>query len=263
MKLYQVDAFTKKQFYGNPAAVCILNKNLDDKILQNIAAEMNLSETAFVQKSGNSFNLRWFTPKVEVDLCGHATLSTAHILYEEKIVPIDKEITFDTKSGNLTVNKEASKIVMNFPQKLVKKVICPENIKKAFDIKPLCSYFDNEIYLIEINSDSKLKKLKPDYSALKKENHEFIITAKSTGGKYDFISRFFAPCIGIDEDPVTGSAHSYLGPYWGKKLNKTKLIGFQSSERTGIVECELLKNDRLLLKGEAVTIFKAEFKEIY
>ncbi|MEA3499504.1 MAG: PhzF family phenazine biosynthesis protein [Candidatus Marinimicrobia bacterium] len=261
MRLFQVDAFTKNQFSGNPAAVCILDKHLNDNILQNIAAEMNLSETAFVQKSGNSFNLRWFTPKVEVDLCGHATLATAHILYEEKIVPIDKEITFNTKSGNLFINKEETKIVMNFPQKHVKKIMCPENIKKAFDIKPLDSYFDNEIYLIEIDSDCKLKKLKPDYTALKKEKFEFIITARSTDSNYDFISRFFAPCIGIDEDPVTGSAHSYLAPYWGKKLNKTKLIGFQASERTGIVECELLQNDRLLLKGEAVTIFKGEFEE--
>lgn len=255
MKIYQVDSFTNKAFMGNPAAVCMLEEQMSDSLLQSIASEMNLSETAFILKNETGFDLRWFTPRIEVELCGHATLAAAHILFENRLVPQEEAIEFVTKSGILIVKKDANKLIMDFPQKYLEAAICPQHIKDALGIEPLYTMFDGKRYLIEIADEHILKNMKPDFTVLEKEYFGFMLTARSRDANYDFVSRFFAPCVGINEDPVTGSAHSYLAPYWAAKLNKQKLTGYQVSERTGVIECELIDDNRVLLKGEAVTVF--------
>jgi PhzF family phenazine biosynthesis protein len=258
VKLFQVDAFTNQPFKGNPAAVCFPPRILSDRLLQSIASEMNLSETAFVIRDGKEYNLRWFTPKVEVDLCGHATLAAAHILYEKEFVSNNDEIIFNTKSGKLTIKKSNDKIEMTFPQLFVTPSPCPEYILKAFDIKPTLSYSDRRRFLLEIDDSNQLRELQPDFSLLAKSKYAFMITARSCTKEYDFESRMFAPVVGINEDPVTGSAHCYLAPYWGKKMNKKKMKAFQASERSGIIDCELLDDNKVLLQGNAVTVFEGE-----
>lgn len=262
MQTFIVDAFTDKQYFGNPAGVCILDYELPDTLMNKIAREINHSETAFLLKLDNSYSLRWFTPKTEVSICGHATLATAHILYETGLHEKDKIIEFDTKSGILTAKLTNSMIELDFPQLFVDKCESNEIIEKAFDIKPLFVGKNDKRYLIEIDNIEKLKQIKPDFQLLQKSDRGgFMITAQSYD-KFDFYSRFFAPGVGINEDPVTGSAHCYLAPYWSPRLNKTKMLAFQASERTGIMECELVDNNRVLLRGKAITMneLKTEWK---
>ncbi|MFP4384860.1 MAG: PhzF family phenazine biosynthesis protein [Spirochaetia bacterium] len=259
MKLYQVDSFTDEKFKGNPAAVCILDKPLDGQMMQKIAAEMNLSETAFIESAGSStFNLRWFTPETEVNLCGHATLAAGHVLFSTGTIPDDGLITFHTKSGELKVSKEGKQIVMNFPQFEVQNTECPEQLKAWLGINPAESYYAEKRYLFVVESVSELKHMTPDFYHLADEPYGFMITAESEKQEADFCSRFFAPFVGINEDPVTGSAHSYLAPFWGKRLKKKRLTGLQISKRGGIVTCELLPDRRIHIKGEAVTVFHGE-----
>ena len=263
MKLYQVDAFTRIIYKGNPAGVCILDDNKidDSELLQNIAMEMNLSETAFLKKDNSEYRLRWFTPETEVTFCGHATLSAAHILYEQNYEKHDKEIVFNTLAGILKANKKGESIELNFPQIITDRVDDNEMINHALNIKPLYTGSDGKRYLVEIEDVEQLKSINPDYLMLKNIGKTaFMVTCKSNDNNYDFYSRFFAPSVGITEDPVTGSAHSYLAPYWGKKLNKKLLKGFQSSKRSGIIECELIQNERVLLRGNAVTVFEILLK---
>jgi len=256
MKTYIVDAFTKIPYAGNPAGVCILDYELPDNLMAKIAREINHSETAFLLKIDNVYSLRWFTPTTEVSLCGHATLATAHILYETGFLKSNEQIKFDTKSGVLTARITNNMIELDFPQMFVDDCESNEIIEKAFDIKPVYVGRNDKRYLIEIDSIERLKTIEPDFQLLQKSDRGgFIITAKSDGN-YDFYSRFFAPGVGINEDPVTGSAHCYLAPYWSKKLNKSKMLAFQASERTGIMECELLDNNRVLLRGHAITVNK-------
>jgi len=263
MKIYQVDAFTAEKFKGNPAGVCIFD---DDKIentdlMQKIALEMNLSETAFLKKENDEYILRWFTPETEVDFCGHATLSAAHILYETRVEMYDAEIIFNTLSGKLISKKKQEMIELNLPQIKISKIDDVEIINKLLNVKPLFTGYDGKRYLLEVNSVEELNNISPDYNFLKDIGRtSFMITCKSNDNLYDFYSRFFAPSVGINEDPVTGSAHSYLAPYWGKKLNKKKLTGFQLSKRTGIINCELLGDNRVLISGNAVTVFEIEMK---
>jgi PhzF family phenazine biosynthesis protein len=254
MRTFIVDAFTDKPYSGNPAGVCILDDELSDNMMIKIAREINHSETAFLLRQNNTYSLRWFTPKTEVNLCGHATLATAHILYETGLHGTDKRIEFDTKSGMLKASIVNEMIELDFPQLFVDKCESNEIIEKAFDIRPTYIGKNDKRYLIEIDRVEKLKEIKPDFQLLQKSDRGgFMITARSHD-QYDFYSRFFAPGVGINEDPVTGSAHCYLAPYWSKKLHKLKMLAFQASERTGIMECEIADNNRVLLRGNAVTM---------
>ena len=253
MRVFTVDAFTDKPFRGNPAGVCILDNPLPENMYREIAREINLSETAFVIKKGNDFSIRWFTPTVEVNLCGHATLSAAQVLYSLGFCDPSNTICFESKSGQLTAKKIGDKIELNFPQLFVQEVDHNDVIEKAFDIKPIYVGRDNNRYLIEIESYEKLLSIKPDFQLLQSDDlGKFIITVKSELEGYDFISRFFAPAVGVLEDPVTGSSHCYLAPYWSRKLNKNIMVGLQASERSGYIECELVENNRLLMRSKAI-----------
>ncbi len=259
MNIYIVDAFTKTPFTGNPAGVCILENEIDEALMLNIAMEVNLSETSFVLKQDGSFSIRWFTPTTEVPLCGHATLASSHILWEQKFINKNMPIHFSTKkSGTLDIKYENDMIVMNFPQMFITPAVNNEIIQKAFDAKPKFIGCDDSDYLVEVENEDIVKNYKPDFDLLKQLQKSIVLTAQSNNKKYDFVSRMFAPNLGINEDPVTGSAHCYLAPYWGKKLNKNILTGFQTSQRPGFVECELLNNSRVLLKGNAKTVIKGE-----
>lgn len=259
MKIFIVDAFTDKLFSGNPAAVCLLEKDTEDIILQNIAAEMNLSETAFVKKKESGFGLRWFTPKSEVELCGHATLASAHILWQEGILNEDEEAVFDTVfKGRLTAKKNGDEIVLDFPVNVPGPAGENEMLEKALGVKALNINSTMHHYLVELNSEEDILNVRPDFKLLKSlDKFGVIITAKSLNGNFDFVSRFFAPAKGIDEDPVTGSAHCVLAPYWNEILKKKTFKAFQASERGGYLTVTL-ENDRVLLAGKAVTFLKGE-----
>ena len=254
MRTFIVDSFTDIPFFGNPAGVCILDNEIPDDLMLKIAREINHSETAFLLKKENRYILRWFTPKTEVNLCGHATLATAHILFESGLIKKESPVEFDTKSGVLTARFINGLIELDFPQLFVRECGSNEIIERAFNIKPVSVSKNDDLYLIEIEDTEKLKQLKPDFQLLQKSDRgEFLITARSHD-RFDFHSRFFGPGVGIYEDPVTGSAHCILAPYWAGKLNKTTMLAFQASERTGMMECELEDNNRVLLRGKAVTM---------
>jgi PhzF family phenazine biosynthesis protein len=266
--LFQVDSFTNVPFCGNPAAVCILHEYPSEAWMQAVASEMNLSETAFLvpQKDATSFNLRWFTPVAEVDLCGHATLASAHILWEAGMLPAEQPARFYTKSGQLICHlkgvwPEPKWIMMDFPSTPEKTVSAPEGLEQALGVSPLyvgASQFD---YLVEVDSEETVRKMQPDFTRLKAlTTRGVIVTARSSDPIYDFVSRFFAPAIGINEDPVTGSAHSCLAPYWGKQLDKVSMKAHQVSARGGELKVELL-GKRVLISGQAVTVFKGELTE--
>ncbi|MBS3992299.1 MAG: PhzF family phenazine biosynthesis protein [Bacteroidetes bacterium] len=251
LKLYQIDAFTNHVFGGNPAAVCILNHWIEASLMQQIAAENNLAETAFAVKKNNYFEIRWFTPKVEVNLCGHATLATAHVLFNYYGI-IDQEIKFHSHlSGALTVHKLNDLLTLNFPTDVIKKVETPHILTKALGIEPSETYRGKTDFMLVFENQQIVKNMKPDFQLIEKVGGRgVIVTAK--GDKVDFVSRFFGPQVGINEDPVTGSSHTTLIPYWSKKLGKTKLQALQLSERIGTLHCEYL-NDRVLISGQAVT----------
>ncbi|WP_029904834.1 PhzF family phenazine biosynthesis protein [Prevotella sp. 10(H)] len=253
MRIFTVDAFTDRPFSGNPAGVCILDNEIPEELIQLIAREINYSETAFVFPQNDSYKIQWFTPKMEVNLCGHATLAAAHILYELQYCDSSESIEFISASGTLTVRKTGDKIELNFPRLFVDEIESNEIVEKAFDIRPLYIGKNDNRYLIEIESYEKLLSIQPDFELLKSDDlGRFIITVKSDLPKYDFISRYFAPGVGVPEDPVTGTAHCYLAPYWAKKLGKTKMYGFQASARSGCIECELAPDNRVFLRGNAV-----------
>lgn len=262
-KLYQVDAFTSEPFAGNPAAVCMLEKPRPDDWMQAVAAEMNLSETAFVTPPidpfSRSFGLRWFTPAVEVDLCGHATLAAAHILWTEGLLKPTDEARFDTRSGRLTAAMaRPGWITLDFPATEAIAVEPPAGLLKALGIdRPVFVGRNKTDYLVEVDSIDIVTALNPDMAALKKvEARGTIVTAPGTDG-VDVVSRFFAPRSGIPEDPVTGSAHCTLGPFWGKRLGKTVLSAVQASPRGGTLTVELA-GDRVKLTGQAVTVLRGE-----
>jgi len=248
LKLYQIDAFTDRVFQGNPAAVCPLKKWLDNSVLLSIAQENNLSETAFFVKEQNRFHIRWFTPKAEVKLCGHATLATAYVLFN--ILGYSKNrIEFNSQSGILGVDKENEWLVLDFPVQNPAECKTPPEIAEAFNAKPV-ECLRAEYYLVVFNQEQEVATAEPDLERLKKlDNCEVIITARSS--QYDFVSRFFAPNLGIPEDPVTGSAHTHLTPYWSRKLGKKELFAKQLSSRGGELKCRL-KDDRVLISGKAV-----------
>lgn len=256
--MYQVDAFTNRPFKGNPAGVCLLEGAADDQWMQQVASEMNLSETAFVQPKGSKFQLRWFTPTVEVDLCGHATLAAAHILWETGVLEKDQPAYFDTRSGVLSARWSKGWIDMDFPAEPATAVDPPAELLEAISDNPLFvgqSRFD---YLVELPSEEDVRSLAVEYDLLKNvATRGIIVTSRSENIAYDFVSRFFAPAVGVNEDPVTGSAHCTLGPYWGKILGKSELTAYQASARGGIVKLRC-DRQRVVLRGQAVTVMRIE-----
>jgi PhzF family phenazine biosynthesis protein len=260
IKLFQVDAFSNKLFSGNPAAVCMLNNWLDDDIMQKIAEENNLSETAFIVAEKNYFQIRWFTPIDEIELCGHATLAAAHVIfnyYEYK----SNEIIFNSiTSGILKVKKENDLLTLNFPVDKGKKVLMPKDITNGLGKEPVEAYKGKTDYMFVYKTQKDIQTLSPNFDILLRVNSRgFIVTAK--GDKVDFVSRFFAPSLGVNEDPVTGSACTMLTPYWVKKLEKNELLSMQLSRRKGTLICKLV-NDRVYISGEAVTYLKGEIEII-
>lgn len=248
--IYQVDAFTTKIFGGNPAAVCLLDNWLEDKILQNIGAENNLAETAFLVKKDNFYEIRWFTPKIEIDLCGHATLASAHVLFNH-IGIVEDKIEFKTiHHGMLSVTKSGELLTLDFPASKPIETNISDNIIEGLGIKPLAIYQTRDLLAI-FETEEDIRNLSPNFEALKKLDQLGVIVT-APGNNSDFVSRFFAPNAGINEDPVTGSAHTTLIPYWAKRLKKNKLHAFQLSERKGELFCEQ-KENRVLIGGNAKT----------
>ncbi|MBL0062914.1 MAG: PhzF family phenazine biosynthesis protein [bacterium] len=256
-----IDAFTDEPFKGNPAGVCITDTPLSDKLMQNIAAELNISETAFlVPLATGNWSLRWFTPKIEVDLCGHATLASAHLLWEQRGITSDTVLHFRTLSGELRAQKVGNLIELDFPAVVPKPIQFGDDVSKALGAKPLYSGKEGLFILFELDSAETVRKLNPDLKTLVKLGAEdFIVCARSDDPQFDVISRCFAPGAGIDEDPVTGSAHCALAPYWSSKLGKNILQCYQASKRGGIVETEL-KGNRVLLRGQARTVLRGELE---
>ncbi len=258
MRIFQVDSFTNKPFAGNPAGVCILPEAILDSEMLNIAKEMNLPETAFLQGTGVGYNLRWFTPSTEIELCGHATLASAHILWETGNLRPDEIARFDTLSGELTAKKNGEWIDLDFPAEYETNADTPVEITDALGVKPIYVGKNRFDYLVEVESEEMVRNIKPNFDLLKKvPSRGIIVTSRADTGKYDFVSRFFAPAIGVDEDPVTGSAHCCLGPYWESRLNKSRFEAFQLSERGGVVRVEV-KSDRVILSGQAITVIEGE-----
>lgn len=247
LPIYQVDAFADAVFGGNPAAVCPLHNWLPSETMQQIALENNLSETAFFVKEDGNYRIRWFTPEIEVDLCGHATLASAHVLFSH-LGCNEEIIRFQSNSGELTVKKEDDLLVMNFPAANLKPVTVPENLEQALGI-PAVEVFRATDYLYIVESEDQVRQADPDFRLLKEvETRGVIITAP--GDDADFVSRFFAPAAGIDEDPVTGSAHTMLAPYWSKRIGKKELTGRQVSRRGGMVFCSM-RGERVEIGGKA------------
>ena len=250
LKLYQIDAFAEHPFTGNPAAVVMLDKWIDKKTMQNIALENNLSETAFLVKNDEVFEIRYFTPKVEVELCGHATLGSSFVLFE-LLGYKDKTITFRTSNlGDLFVTKADDIFVLNFPTDILDECILPKPIVDALAQTPVSWQMGATDILLEYENEEQIRKLSPDFEVMKKADVRGII-ATARGTEVDFVSRFFAPHEGINEDPVTGSAHTTLIPFWHKKLGKTKMIAEQLSERGGTIYCEYA-GERVKIGGKAV-----------
>lgn len=255
--IFQVDAFTDRPFAGNPAAVCLLPSPRDDAWHQAVAAEMNLSETAFLTRQDDGFRLRWFTPKVEVALCGHATLASAHVLFQEGLARPDETIRFHTQSGLLTASRRDEEIELDFPLEPDAPIDPPANLGKALGV-PLKYVGKNRFdYLVEVDSEATLRKMMPDFKLLATVTNRGVIVTAKYDWPYDFASRFFAPVVGIDEDPVTGSAHCCLGAYWQRQLGKNEFLAFQASARGGVVRVRV-EGQRAYLGGKAVTVLKGE-----
>jgi len=259
MRYFIVDAFTDELFKGNQAGICVLDKWIDDNLMQNIAAENNLAETAFIIKSDNGYDLRWFTPKVEIDLCGHATLASAYILMNYFLKDIDI-ISFNTKSGILTITKNNDLFEMDFPSRIPKKTETNRIVQESINSPIIQTYISRDM-LILLETEEQIKKLELDIEKIKKvtDCFAFIITAASSNDEYDFVSRFFAPNAGINEDPVTGSSHSTLIPFWAEKLKKNNLVAKQLSKRGGTLYCENNGN-RVKISGKAKLYLEGEIK---
>lgn len=258
--LFQVDAFAEVPFSGNPAAVCLLDRAAPEGWMQRVAAEMNLSETAFlVPRDGEAaFDLRWFTPTVEVDLCGHATLASAHVLWETGRAAPGATLHFHTRSGVLSAERGEHGIMLDFPAMPPEPADMPAGLADALGVTPryvVRSRFD---YVVELDDEQDVRALAPDLRALGRieGTRGVIVTAPGTDGP-DFVSRFFAPAVGVDEDPVTGSAHCCLAPYWAERIGRNALVGYQASKRGGTVRVELV-GDRVRLGGRAVTVLSGE-----
>lgn len=258
IKLYQIDAFTDKLFRGNPAAVCILSEWIDDKLMQKIAEENNLSETAFIVRKDKDFEIRWFSPTVEVNLCGHATLAAAHVIFNHCDFGRDEIVFLSKWSGILKVAKEKDYLVLDFPVDTIDETIAPHELTEALKNAPVETYKGNTDYMLVYSSQEDIENLNPDFVLLSKVRAKgIIVTAK--GDKVDFVSRFFAPQLGVNEDPVTGSAHTTLTLYWAHKLRKMELTALQLSSRQGWIKCKL-SNERVKIAGQAITYMIGEIE---
>ena len=263
VRIVQVDAFASRPFAGNPAAVCVLPEAPSDAWMRDVAREMNLSETAFlVPKSStpqtDGYQLRWFTPAVEVDLCGHATVASAHVLWEDGHLPPSAQARFHTRSGLLLADRRGEWIELDFPATVPVPADAPPHLLQSLGCAAKFvgkSRFD---YFVEVESEAVLRGLTPDFTALRKLGvRGVIVTARSSTPEFDFVSRFFAPGAGVDEDPVTGSAHCALGPYWCTRLGKAEFTAYQASPRGGVVRVKV-NGDRVILGGQAVTVLRGE-----
>ncbi len=257
-RVVQVDSFTAEAYRGNPAAVCVLDKPGDAEWMQLIAREMNLSETAFVYPENDGYHLRWFTPATEVNLCGHATLASAHVLWQDGYLRSDQQAQFQTLSGKLTAGKDGDWIEMDFPAEPESAADPPEVLARALGA-PVRYVGRNRLdYLVELDDEATVRGLRPDMALLRNiDARGVIVTSRSEIKEFDFVSRFFGPAVGIDEDPVTGSSHCCLGPYWAARLGKERLTGFQASARGGVVRVRL-DGDRVRISGQAVTVMRGE-----
>jgi predicted PhzF superfamily epimerase YddE/YHI9 len=258
LPITQVDAFTDRPFTGNPAAVCILPAPADARWMQDVAREMSLSETAFLSPQRDGFDLRWFTPAVEVDLCGHATLASAHVLWGDGHLAPGTQARFHTRSGLLTADARGAWIELDFPATPAEPAAPPAGLTAAVGATPRFvgrSRFD---YLLEVDGEDVVRGLKPDFGALARvDARGVIVTSRAAASSYDFVSRFFAPRAGVNEDPVTGSAHCALAPYWTAQLGRPELVGYQASARGGTVRVRL-QGDRVILGGQAVTVLRGD-----
>ncbi len=258
LPLFQVDAFTGRPFSGNPAAVCLLDREREADWMQAVAAEMNLSETAFLLEQGAGFALRWFTPTTEVDLCGHATLAAAHMLWEQGVLEPQAEARFHTRSGLLHATRSGTVVELNFPAAPAGPAPAPPGLLAALGLTAGDIYRSRFDYLVIVDEAATVRTLMPDFPALRQvPTRGVIVSAQSDDSEYDFISRFFAPAVGIDEDPVTGSAHCTLAPWWAQRLGKQSMTASQVSPRGGVIEVSL-QDDRVRLGGRAVTVFSGE-----
>lgn len=258
LSIVQVDAFTDKPFAGNPAAVCILPAPRDERWMQDVAREMNLSETAFLHRENDGYRLRWFTPTLEVALCGHATLASAHVLWEGGHLAPSTPARFHTKSGLLTAERRGTWIELDFPATVAAPAEPPPGLLEALRVQPGAvgrSRFD---YLVEVDSEDTVRRLAPDFTALGRvETRGVMVTSRASTPGFDFVSRFFAPASGINEDPATGSSHCTLAPHWSTRLGKTELVAYQASSRGGVVRVRV-QGDRVILGGQAVTVLRGE-----
>lgn len=258
--IFQVDAFSEAPFKGNPAGVCLLQEPADPAWMQNVATEMNLSETAFLVPGTDGFGLRWFTPKVEVKLCGHGTLASAHILWQEGILGPDKEARFHTKSGLLKAGRAGDWVELDFPARPILPGLpdWAEALVGALGVKPAFIGLSAEDILVEVSSEEVVRGLRPDFGLLSALPVRAIaVTSRASTPGFDFVSRFFAPAVGVDEDPVTGSAHCVLTPYWAAKLGRASMSAFQASRRGGVIKVRL-EGERVIIAGRAVTVLKGQ-----
>jgi len=261
LPLIQVDAFTDTPFAGNPAAVCLLDGARDDAWLQAVGAEMNLPETAFLTAAADGFGLRWFTPTTEVDLCGHATLAAAHVLWELGRVAPEAAARFHTRSGVLTAIRRDGWIELDFPAEPASVAEAPAALAAALGAGAKWTGRNRFDWLVEVESAARVRALTPDLARLATvPTRGVIVTAPSDDARFDFVSRFFAPRAGVNEDPVTGSAHCALGPYWGERLGKRELLAYQASARGGVVRVRV-SGDRVSLGGQAVTVLQGELAD--
>jgi len=258
VELHQVDAFASEPFAGNPAGVVLLPQAAPAAWMQAVAAEMNLSETAFLVRAAAGYGLRWFTPAVEVDLCGHATLASAHTLWETRSLAAAEEARFDTRSGRLTCRRTGEWIEMDFPADPARPIEPPTGLLPALGVSGARFVGQDRFdFLVELGSEDEVRELRPDMARLAVLGGRGVIVTAAAQTDFHFVSRFFAPAAGIDEDPVTGSAHCCLAPYWGEKLDLTEMVGFQASARGGVVKVKTA-GSRVVISGQAVTVFRGE-----
>ena len=260
LRYFVVDAFAERPFTGNPAAVVPLGRWPADQWLQDVAMEMNLSETAFFVPAGDGYHLRWFTPKAEVDLCGHATLATAKAMSVLGLAKTGETLRFTCRSGELSARLEDDRIVLDFPVKRETAAEAPPGLVEALGVTPIYVGKNAFDYLVEVGSAAEVRAAAPDFTRLRRvECRGTIITAPADDPRFDFVSRFFAPAVGVDEDPVTGSAHTCLADFWARRLGKTQFVAFQASPRGGILDVELV-GERVLLGGKAIVVAYGELR---
>lgn len=258
--IIQVDAFSDRVFRGNPAAVCVLKQAQSDRWMQSVAQEMNLSETAFLTKQEQNYGLRWFTPTTEVPLCGHATLASAHVLWTEGYASTGQAINFQTKSGLLTAKYQDDWIELDFPANRSQDIPPITKLQDALGVRIKTFAYNSLGYLVEVHSPMQVKELKPNFASIKQlpVSNVIVTSQASNNSEYDFVSRFFAPGLGIDEDPVTGAAHCCLATYWRERLQKDSFLAYQASSRGGVIKLDYDGGDRVVIKGQAITVMRGE-----